>query len=165
MVLRFHEELSLEEIANVVRAPLSTIKSRLYRGMAMIKQQAGLRGLRASRRRCEFNRRQPRKHGFALDCRRRRPRSARGALRKTGRRERAVAEKTRRVVIGFAGRDAGPESKAVGTPAPLPWHRLCYCCLPWVLLFWASRRRPHRRRAHRRHCHPGQPLGLRPLAR
>jgi len=37
LVLRFHEELSLEEIARVTRAPLSTVKSRLYRGMAMIK--------------------------------------------------------------------------------------------------------------------------------
>ena len=37
LVLRFHEELSLEEIAKVTRAPLSTVKSRLYRGMAMMK--------------------------------------------------------------------------------------------------------------------------------
>jgi RNA polymerase sigma-70 factor (ECF subfamily) len=37
LVLRFHEELSLEEIAKVTRAPLSTVKSRLYRGMAVIK--------------------------------------------------------------------------------------------------------------------------------
>ena len=37
LVLRFHEELSLEEIAKVTRAPLSTVKSRLYRGMAIIK--------------------------------------------------------------------------------------------------------------------------------
>ena len=37
LVLRFHEELSLEEIATVTRAPLSTVKSRLYRGMAAIK--------------------------------------------------------------------------------------------------------------------------------
>ena len=37
LVLRFHEELSLEEIAKVTRAPLSTVKSRLYRGMASIK--------------------------------------------------------------------------------------------------------------------------------
>lgn len=37
LVLRFHEELSLEEIAKVTQAPLSTVKSRLYRGMAMIK--------------------------------------------------------------------------------------------------------------------------------
>ncbi len=37
LVLRFHEELSLEEIAEVTHAQLSTIKSRLYRGMAMMK--------------------------------------------------------------------------------------------------------------------------------
>jgi RNA polymerase sigma-70 factor, ECF subfamily len=37
LVLRFQEELSLEEIAKVTRAPLSTVKSRLYRGMAMMK--------------------------------------------------------------------------------------------------------------------------------
>jgi len=37
LVLRFHEEMSLEEIAKVTRAPLSTVKSRLYRGLAMMK--------------------------------------------------------------------------------------------------------------------------------
>jgi RNA polymerase sigma-70 factor (ECF subfamily) len=37
LVLRFHEELSLEEIAQVTRAPLSTVKSRLYRGLAALK--------------------------------------------------------------------------------------------------------------------------------
>ena len=37
LVLRFHEELSLQEIAAVTRAPLSTVKSRLYRGLAAIK--------------------------------------------------------------------------------------------------------------------------------
>src|SRR6516165_9077224 len=37
LVLRFHEELSLDEIAKVTRAPLSTIKSRLYRGLSAIK--------------------------------------------------------------------------------------------------------------------------------
>jgi RNA polymerase sigma-70 factor, ECF subfamily len=37
LVLRFHEELSLEEIAQVTRAPLSTFKSRLYRGLAALK--------------------------------------------------------------------------------------------------------------------------------
>jgi RNA polymerase sigma-70 factor (ECF subfamily) len=41
MVLRFHEEMSLEEIAKVTRAPLSTVKSRLYRGLAMIKPRLG----------------------------------------------------------------------------------------------------------------------------
>jgi RNA polymerase sigma-70 factor (ECF subfamily) len=37
LVLRFYEELSLEEIAKVTQAPLSTVKSRLYRGLAAIK--------------------------------------------------------------------------------------------------------------------------------
>jgi RNA polymerase sigma-70 factor (ECF subfamily) len=37
LVLRFHEELSLEEIAKVTKAHLSTVKSRLYRGLAAIK--------------------------------------------------------------------------------------------------------------------------------
>jgi RNA polymerase sigma-70 factor (ECF subfamily) len=37
LVLRFHEELSLEEIAGVTNAPLSTVKSRLYRGLAALK--------------------------------------------------------------------------------------------------------------------------------
>jgi RNA polymerase sigma-70 factor, ECF subfamily len=37
LVLRFHEEMSLEEIAQVTRAPLSTVKSRLYRGLAAMK--------------------------------------------------------------------------------------------------------------------------------
>jgi len=33
LLLRFQEDLSLEEIAAVVKAPLSTVKSRLYRGL------------------------------------------------------------------------------------------------------------------------------------
>lgn len=37
LVLRFHEELSLEEIARVTKANLSTVKSRLYRGLAALK--------------------------------------------------------------------------------------------------------------------------------
>ena len=37
LTLRFHEELSLEEIANLTCAPLSTVKSRLYRGLAALK--------------------------------------------------------------------------------------------------------------------------------
>ena len=47
LVLRFHEELSLQEIATVTRAPLSTVKSRLYRGLAAIKPK--LEGLSAPR--------------------------------------------------------------------------------------------------------------------
>jgi len=39
LVLRFHEELSLDEIADVTRAPLSTVKSRLYRGLAALKPE------------------------------------------------------------------------------------------------------------------------------
>ncbi len=37
IVLRFHEELTLEEIAGITGAPLSTVKSRLYRGLAALK--------------------------------------------------------------------------------------------------------------------------------
>ena len=37
LVLRFHEELALEEIAKVTGAPLSTVKSRLYRGLASLR--------------------------------------------------------------------------------------------------------------------------------
>lgn len=37
LVLRFHEELTLEEIARITHAPLSTVKSRLYRGLTAIK--------------------------------------------------------------------------------------------------------------------------------
>jgi RNA polymerase sigma-70 factor, ECF subfamily len=38
LVLRFQEELSLEEIAAVVAAPLSTVKSRLYRGLTELRE-------------------------------------------------------------------------------------------------------------------------------
>lgn len=45
LTLRFHEEMSLEEIAAVTHAPLSTVKSRLYRGLAALKPQlVSLRG-------------------------------------------------------------------------------------------------------------------------
>jgi RNA polymerase sigma-70 factor (ECF subfamily) len=39
LTLRFHEEMSLEEISVVTRAPLSTVKSRLYRGLAALKPE------------------------------------------------------------------------------------------------------------------------------
>ena len=39
LTLRFHEEMSLEEISGVTGAPLSTVKSRLYRGLAALKPQ------------------------------------------------------------------------------------------------------------------------------
>jgi RNA polymerase sigma-70 factor (ECF subfamily) len=49
LVLRFHEEMSLEEIASVTRAPLSTVKSRLYRGLAALKPEIErLRGCRTA---------------------------------------------------------------------------------------------------------------------
>jgi RNA polymerase sigma-70 factor (ECF subfamily) len=46
LVLRFHEELSLDEIAKVTHAPLSTVKSRLYRGLAAIKPKMEINRLR-----------------------------------------------------------------------------------------------------------------------
>jgi RNA polymerase sigma-70 factor (ECF subfamily) len=53
LTLRFHEELALEEIATVTRAPLSTVKSRLYRGLAALKPELvrlrALRGAEAAR--------------------------------------------------------------------------------------------------------------------
>lgn len=49
LMLRFHEEMALEEIAQVTRAPLSTVKSRLYRGLAALKPELmRLRALRSS---------------------------------------------------------------------------------------------------------------------
>jgi len=41
VMLRFQEELSLEEIAEVTLAPLSTVKSRLYRGLDALKPALG----------------------------------------------------------------------------------------------------------------------------
>jgi RNA polymerase sigma-70 factor (ECF subfamily) len=41
MVLRFQEDLKLEEIARVVDAPLSTVKARLYRGLAALRDVLG----------------------------------------------------------------------------------------------------------------------------
>lgn len=38
LVLRFQEEMTLEEIAEVVAAPLSTVKSRLYRGLEALRE-------------------------------------------------------------------------------------------------------------------------------
>jgi RNA polymerase sigma-70 factor (ECF subfamily) len=37
LLLRFHEELPLEEIATVLAKPISTVKSRLYRGLEALK--------------------------------------------------------------------------------------------------------------------------------
>lgn len=38
LLLRFQEELGLAEIANVLGAPMSTVKSRLYRGLEGLKE-------------------------------------------------------------------------------------------------------------------------------
>src|SRR6202789_1687246 len=49
LVLRLHEEMSLAEIAGVTAAPLSTVKSRLYRGLAALKPEIErLRSFRAA---------------------------------------------------------------------------------------------------------------------
>ncbi|HVX65888.1 MAG TPA: sigma-70 family RNA polymerase sigma factor [Bryobacteraceae bacterium] len=37
LLLRFHEDLDLQEIAAVLGAPLSTVKSRLYRGLEQLR--------------------------------------------------------------------------------------------------------------------------------
>jgi RNA polymerase sigma-70 factor (ECF subfamily) len=49
LVLRFHEEMALEEIAAVTCAPLSTVKSRLYRGMAALRPRISERTQETSR--------------------------------------------------------------------------------------------------------------------
>ena len=50
LMLRFHEEMSLEEIASFTNAPLSTVKSRLYRGLAALKPEVeSLRQTHANR--------------------------------------------------------------------------------------------------------------------
>jgi RNA polymerase sigma-70 factor (ECF subfamily) len=36
LVLRFQEGMSLQEIATVAQVPLSTVKSRLYRGLNLL---------------------------------------------------------------------------------------------------------------------------------
>ena len=37
LVLRFQEDLGLNEIADIVDAPISTVKSRLYRGLETLR--------------------------------------------------------------------------------------------------------------------------------
>jgi RNA polymerase sigma-70 factor (ECF subfamily) len=50
LTLRFHEEMSLDEIARFTHAPLSTVKSRLYRGLAALKPHvAAMRSQAGSR--------------------------------------------------------------------------------------------------------------------
>jgi RNA polymerase sigma-70 factor, ECF subfamily len=38
LLLRFQEDLSFEEIAGIIRAPVSTVKSRLYRGLSAARE-------------------------------------------------------------------------------------------------------------------------------
>ena len=46
LVLRFQEEMQIEEIAGVTGVPLSTVKSRLYRGLEALKgQMSGALGM------------------------------------------------------------------------------------------------------------------------
>ncbi|HEX6878824.1 MAG TPA: sigma-70 family RNA polymerase sigma factor [Terriglobales bacterium] len=50
LTLRFHEDMQLEEIAHVLNAPLSTVKSRLRRGLDMLqKKLTGTAFLREAR--------------------------------------------------------------------------------------------------------------------
>lgn len=39
LLLRFHEELSLQEISSVVGAPVSTVSSRIRRGLSMLRSR------------------------------------------------------------------------------------------------------------------------------
>ncbi len=39
LVLRFQEDLSLQEISTIVQAPVSTVASRIYRGLATLRLQ------------------------------------------------------------------------------------------------------------------------------
>ena len=39
LVLRFQEDLSLQEISTVVGAPVTTVASRIYRGLAALRVQ------------------------------------------------------------------------------------------------------------------------------
>jgi len=48
--LKFYQELTFEEIAEILQLPLSTIKSRLYSGLEALKVRLARASLRASRR-------------------------------------------------------------------------------------------------------------------
>jgi RNA polymerase sigma-70 factor (ECF subfamily) len=39
LLLRFQEDMALEEIAQVTGSPLSTVKSRLYRGLEALRER------------------------------------------------------------------------------------------------------------------------------
>lgn len=47
LTLRFHEELRLDEIAHLLALPLSTVKTRVQRGLALLRQRAEAWGLTA----------------------------------------------------------------------------------------------------------------------
>ena len=38
LALRFQEDLALEEMATIIKVPLSTVKSRLYRGLDALRE-------------------------------------------------------------------------------------------------------------------------------
>jgi RNA polymerase sigma-70 factor (ECF subfamily) len=44
VMLRFQEEMSLDEIAEVTGAPLSNVKSRLYRGLEALRPRLEMTG-------------------------------------------------------------------------------------------------------------------------
>ncbi|MDA2914317.1 RNA polymerase sigma factor [Acidobacteriia bacterium AH_259_A11_L15] len=48
LTLRFHQELRLEEIARILKVPLSTVKTRLQRGLILLRQRAEGIGLTAN---------------------------------------------------------------------------------------------------------------------
>ena len=48
--LKFFQDLTFEEIAGIVQLPLSTIKSRLYAGLELLKGRLGRASLKVSRR-------------------------------------------------------------------------------------------------------------------
>ena len=41
LVLRFHDELALDDIVAIIKVPLSTVKSRLYRGLEALRKAMG----------------------------------------------------------------------------------------------------------------------------
>src|SRR3990172_5757418 len=49
LTLRFHHDLSLEEIARLLGLPLSTVKTRVQRGLVLLRQRAESFGLPAGR--------------------------------------------------------------------------------------------------------------------
>lgn len=49
LTLRFHHDFSLEEIARLLELPLSTVKTRVQRGLVLLRQRAESFGLPAGR--------------------------------------------------------------------------------------------------------------------